>query len=127
MLPNPKTEALDVVKPFLIEEWQSDIYGGISTIFPSSSAKVNWTCRRCHGEFEETIDKQVSAEFSCPYCSGKKVLKGFNSLDITNPELINEWSETNVLKVNQSVSNINKNGRLALSYMLRDQPDSSKR
>ena len=45
LLPNPKTESLDVVKPLLIEEWQSDIYGSISAIFPSSTAKVNWKCR----------------------------------------------------------------------------------
>lgn len=103
LLPNPKTEALDVVKPFLIEEWQSDKYESLSTIFTSSSAKVNWTCRRCHGEFEARICEREENDKCCPYCFGRKVLSGYNSFDVTQPLLVKEWDYlNNILLANPS-------------------------
>ena len=27
----------------------------------------------------------------CPYCSNNSILKGFNDLATTNPEVLNEW------------------------------------
>ena len=38
---------------------------------------------------------------SCPYCAGKRPLAGFNTLEVTNPELISEWSNDNVRNINE--------------------------
>ena len=35
----------------------------------------------------------------CPICSGKRILKGFNDLGTTNPELKEIWSEKNKLSI----------------------------
>ena len=103
LLPNPKTESIDVVKPLLIEEWQSDIYGSISAVFPSSTAKVNWKCRRCQGEFEARICEREENDNCCPYCFGRKVLPGYNSFDVTQPILVQEWDYlNNILLANPS-------------------------
>lgn len=101
LLPNPKTESLDVVKPLLIEEWQSDIYGSISAIFPSSTAKVNWKCRRCQGEFEARICDREENDNCCPYCAGKKLLSGYNNLEGKYPELIESFSNNNTCEIGE--------------------------
>ena len=105
LLPNPKTDSIDVVKPLLIEEWQSDIYGSISAVFPSSTAKVNWKCRRCQGEFEARICEREENDNCCPYCFGRKVLPGYNLFDVTQPILVKEWDYlNNILLANPSES-----------------------
>lgn len=35
-------------------------------------------------------------EYSCPYCSGHKVLRGFNDLATLNPRLAKEWQSNTV-------------------------------
>ncbi len=37
-----------------------------------------------------TVKDRVSGN-GCPFCSGKRVLKGFNDLATTNPVLAKEW------------------------------------
>ena len=34
----------------------------------------------------------LSDKFVCPYCSNKKVLRGYNDLETTNPVLAKEWN-----------------------------------
>ena len=36
----------------------------------------------------------MSKSAECPYCTGRKVLKGFNDLSTTNPTLASEWHPT---------------------------------
>ena len=53
---------------------------------PSSNKKVWWICENGH-EYEQSIEKKVNGR-GCPYCSNKKVLKGYNDLATTNPDLL---------------------------------------
>ena len=94
-LPDPRTESLDVVKPFLVEEWLSDKHGEISEIFPDSKKIVEWKCRRCHAHYEAAIHSRCENDKCCPYCSGKQLLSGYNSFDVLYPELMKEWDYLN--------------------------------
>lgn len=94
-LPDSRTESLDVVKPFLVEEWLSDKYGEISEEFPGSKKLVEWECRRCHGHYKAKICDRGENDKCCPYCTGKKLLSGYNSFDILYPNLIKEWDYLN--------------------------------
>lgn len=96
-LPDPRTESLDVVKPFLVKEWLSDKYGEISEEFPDSKKVVEWECRRCHGHYKAKIYDRGENDKCCPYCAGKKLLRGFNSLADVYPKLVDNWSSTNEL------------------------------
>lgn len=60
-----------------------------------SNNLLNWYCDECKGEFKATI-KGIE-ENGCPYCNGKKALKGFNDLTTTHPHLIKEWGLENYL------------------------------
>lgn len=55
------------------------------TFLSRSNKKAMWICERSH-LFIATVDKITSGRW-CPYCSGKKVLSGFNDLATTNPLL----------------------------------------
>ena len=61
-----------------------------SEVLPFSNKKAWWLC--CNGhEWSATINSRSSGN-GCPYCVGKKVLKGFNDLQTVNPNLAKEWN-----------------------------------
>lgn len=54
-----------------------------------SHTKVWWKCNKGH-EWQATISNRTIGR-GCPYCSGKKVLSGYNDLKADNPVLAQEW------------------------------------
>ena len=57
---------------------------------PHSNKKVWWVCPIGHS-YECTIDHRTSRGQGCAYCSGKRVLVGFNDLKTKEPDLVKEW------------------------------------
>ena len=55
--------------------------------------RVWWICPEGHS-YEQRIDNRTLRNEGCPYCSGNRVLKGFNDLATTNPNLAKEWHPT---------------------------------
>ena len=68
-----------------------------------SSQKVWWKCDKGH-EWEASVDVRTNG-FGCPICSNKQVLRGYNDLATTNPDLAKEWD----YKKNKGLTN--KQGR----------------
>ena len=58
-----------------------------------SNEKVWWKCPKCNGEWLASVIN-VAKGNRCPYCSGHKVLKGYNDLATKKPELAKEWNES---------------------------------
>jgi DNA-directed RNA polymerase subunit RPC12/RpoP/very-short-patch-repair endonuclease len=58
-----------------------------SQISFGTSDKYLWNCSKCHNEYDMKVNKRTTGKQNCPYCSGKKVLKGFNDLWTTYPEI----------------------------------------
>ena len=44
-----------------------------------------------HHSYKISVSKRTSRGDGCPYCSGHRVLVGYNDLLTTNPEIANEW------------------------------------
>lgn len=86
------------VNPVLSSEWNYDKNIKMPTDYTAGSVqKVWWRCSFGH-EWEATIYSRNQG-VGCPYCSNKKVLKGFNDLATTNPEIAIEWNyEKNIEK-----------------------------
>ena len=78
--------------PDLASEWDYDKNEKLTpqTIAPHSNKKVFWICSNGHS-YECTPDKRVGRGQGCPYCSGKKVLAGFNDIATVCPELLVDW------------------------------------
>ena len=60
------------------------------TLTLGSGQKVWWTCHKGH-EWQAVVKNRTYGR-DCPYCSGKKVLKGYNDLQTVNPTLATEWN-----------------------------------
>ena len=62
----------------------------VSSVSAGSAKKVWWRCKEGHS-YESHVYTRVSGS-GCPYCAGKKVLKGFNDLATSDPALAEEWA-----------------------------------
>ena len=74
---------LSVTHPELAKEadgWDPSAYSY------GSDRKVTWVCSKSH-RWEATIGHRAMRGDGCPYCSGKKVLAGFNDLKSLFPEI----------------------------------------
>lgn len=82
---------LATTHPHLLKEWDYAKNKEIlpNQIFAGSEVLVWWKCSKGH-EWETLAYKRKNGE-KCPYCSNKRVLKGYNDLATTHPDLIKEW------------------------------------
>jgi uncharacterized Zn-finger protein len=67
-----------------------------STVTRSSDKYKEWSCSIGH-VYTARIANRVNNESDCPYCSGNKILVGFNDLATTHPHLAAEaldWNPT---------------------------------
>ncbi len=83
---------LQTTNPTLAEEWNYEKNKGLTPwdMSPGSNKKVWWKCKKGH-EWQATINNRNKGR-GCPYCAGKKVLKGFNDLQTVNPALAKQWN-----------------------------------
>ena len=65
-----------------------------------SQKKVNWKCKKGHF-YVVGVYKRTGRGSSCPYCSGRKVLVGFNDLATTHPKLAKEILDVDPLTVSK--------------------------
>ena len=80
------------VNPSLASEWDYEKNGNLKPkdFLPNSNKKVWWKCSKCGYEWQASICNRNKGR-GCSICSNKKVLKGYNDLATTNPELLKEW------------------------------------
>lgn len=57
----------------------------------NSNHVVWWKCPTCGGSWEKSIIAFSKGD-RCPYCSGHRLLPGFNDLETMFPEVANEWN-----------------------------------
>ena len=88
---NRKLPAIDVECPELLVLWDYEKNTGISPsdISSGSNKKVWWKCQNSHSWLSTPHNMKKSK--GCPYCSGGRILAGYNDLLTINPKLIDEW------------------------------------
>lgn len=88
----PGETDLATVKPEMLAEWD---YEKNTTdpgqILPSSHEKVWWKCALGHSWQAVVFSRTREQTAGCPYCTGRKVLTGFNDLATRKPKLAQEW------------------------------------
>ena len=88
-----KSNNLKVAFPEIAKEWHpTKNHGLVPEMFtPRNDAKVWWKCPKGH-EYMSTIAHRTEGS-NCPYCSNRKLLRGFNDFATTNdnPLLMEEW------------------------------------
>ena len=90
---------LQTTNPILAKEWNYEKNDKLTPldITANSGKKVWWNCSNGH-EWQAVIYSRNKGN-GCPYCAGRKVIKGYNDLQTINPTVAKEW-------------NHKKNGRL---------------
>ena len=63
----------------------------VRSISPFSHEKVWWQCDKGHSWQAAPYSRTKKKGSGCPYCTGKKVLAGYNDLATLWPELAKEW------------------------------------
>ncbi len=87
-----KESSLLFSSPEIAKEWNYERNGNLKPehFAANSNKKVWWKCSKGH-EWQAIIASRNNLH-GCPYCSGQKVLKGYNDLQTVNPALANEWN-----------------------------------
>ena len=85
---------LETLFPEVAKEWSDKNLPLLpSQVTAFANKKVWWKCSKGHEWF--TLIPTRSNGSKCPYCSGIKLLKGFNDFATLHPDLVCEWSEKN--------------------------------
>lgn len=89
----PGENDLASTEPEIAAEWNYEKNGELipSQVARASGKKVWWKCEQGH-EYQMVVGNRTDQGQGCPYCSGKRVLVGFNDLLTTNPKLAEEWA-----------------------------------
>lgn len=59
-------------------------------VTPCSNRKIWWKCELGHS-YQAVIGARTMRGNGCPYCTGRKVLPGFNDLATLQPEIAKQW------------------------------------
>ena len=80
------------INPKLANEWDFEKNVGLKpeNFTVNSGQKVWWKCKKGHG-WQATIHNRNNGR-SCPICTSKKVLIGYNDLGTVNSGLVKEWN-----------------------------------
>ena len=83
---------LQTLCPQLAAQWHPEKNG---TLYPAdvsaqSNRKVWWQCEKGH-EWQASVQGRVVQNSRCPYCAGRRVMKGENDLATLFPEVAAEW------------------------------------
>ena len=104
------TNDLETLFPEIAAQWDKVKNHGITPadVLPGSEKAMWWRCSLGHS-WKTAVSIRTSG-CGCPYCAGQKVLKGFNDLATTNPQLASQWDSTRncVVTPDSVMANSNK-------------------
>lgn len=75
--------------------WDADKNKGLTADMVSATSNVSywWKCKLNHS-YKASPTNRLGTGHGCPYCSGRRVLKGFNDFETQHPNLVKEWDYT---------------------------------
>ena len=90
----PGINDLGTLQPALSNEWHPTKNGDLvpSAVREFSMKKI-WWAGSCGHEWVDTPAHRSSGR-NCPYCSGRKLLIGFNDIQTTDPSISADWHPT---------------------------------
>lgn len=90
-LPYPGESDLATLYPDVSKEWDYEKNEDTPIGFATHSRKKKWwICPQGHS-YDMRVINRTTGQQNCPYCSGKRVLPGFNDVATTRPEILKYW------------------------------------
>lgn len=92
----PGFNDMATVEPRLVEHfhWEKNSPKTPQSISPRTNKLLWWKCDEGHEYQAKPGNRLQEGGFGCPICSTHQILKGFNDLPTTMPELASEWDHT---------------------------------
>ena len=81
---------LFTTNPELIPYWSKNNTIDPKTVKNGCNSKAIWYCPTCNAEYDMKIIDRAKGR-GCPYCSNHRVLKGYNDLETTAPDVLSDW------------------------------------
>lgn len=90
--------------PPIVSQWDNDLNNKMTpeNVLWQSGKKVWWKCKHGHSydmspnnKFKINPKTKELRIVECPYCTGKRILKGYNDISTINPEIFKEWDFDN--------------------------------
>lgn len=110
-----KTQSLKNTYPEIAEEWHPIKNGEITAdmVAPMTNKKV-WWLGKCGHEWQSTVTSRSYMKAGCPYCSGKRVLQGFNDLLTLRPSTCEDWyyEKNNVLGISPETTTVHSDKKV---------------
>lgn len=97
--------------PLMAAEWHPSNPVSAEDVTKTSGRTARWLCRYNH-TWTATVAARTSGGNKCPYCSGRRAIRGETDLMSTHPDVAAEWHPSNPV----SVSKV-KRGSSADEYM----------
>lgn len=90
----PGFNDLATLYPAVSAQWDPDRNGALTPnqVMASGGNRVWWICEKGHS-YSAVISSRTSGGCGCPYCSGNKVLPGFNDLATRDPIVAAQWND----------------------------------
>lgn len=97
---------LATTNPEIVPEIHPTLNGALlPTKITRGSNKPIWWLDALGHEWEAAPNTRICGKKGCPFCSGQRVLAGFNDLTTKSPGLISEWDfDKNTIKPNEVTS-----------------------
>lgn len=90
-LPYPGESDLATLYPDVSQEWDYEKNEDTPVGFATHSRKKKWwICPQGHS-YDMRVINRTKGQQNCPYCSGKRVLPGFNDVATTRPKILKYW------------------------------------
>ena len=89
----PGANDLAAVRPDVAKQWHPTLNGDLrpEDVRPGSKVQAWWT-GPCGHVWREGVDRRSPrVDDSCPFCSNRKLLPGFNDLATTHPAIASQW------------------------------------
>ena len=80
--------------PQVAAEWHPTLNGDlrVSSVTAGVAKKAWWIGKDCQHVWESVINARTKQGQGCPYCSGMRLLQGFNDLATVAPRIASEWN-----------------------------------
>ena len=91
----PGENDLAALYPEIAAQWDGEKNGRLTAkeVSPYSNRKAWWRCREGHS-WQAAIAARTKRKTGCPYCTGRKVLAGYNDLAKAEPFVAMQWHPT---------------------------------
>lgn len=94
--------------PLIAKEWHPTKNPIKPTqVAPATPKKYWWVCKEEH-TWEASVSSRTTQNKGCPTCKNQNVLKGYNDLATTSPEISKKWSTKNETKATEVTIGSNK-------------------